>query len=263
MARLIQFACEGVTLVGSLDEASGSTGLLIVSGGSEIRSGAHGGMASLAHRIAARGIPVFRYDRRGVGDSDGDDRGFAESLPDMAAALAAFRSHCPELDSIVAFGNCDAATALALHHRVLGIDALILANPWVVEPSGDMPPPAAIRRRYRDKLLSVAGWRQLLSLNVDVAKIFKGLRRASVAGVTELAHRMAKALVTSQAPLTVVLAEGDATAIAFEDAWKTPLFDRPRGHAHVFRIPSRSHSFARAEDEERLYGAVLEALTRR
>ena len=263
MGTLIRFACEGATLVGSLDDASGTTGLLIVSGGSEIRSGAHGGMASLARRIAARGLPVFRYDRRGVGDSDGEDPGFAASLPDMAAALAAFRGHCPRLDRVVAFGNCDAATAVALHHRALGIDALILANPWVVEAGEEMPPPAAIRRRYRERLFSLAGWRRLLTLKVDFRKIFIGLRHASRAGVSELAVRVARALGASEAPLTIVLAEGDATAIAFEEAWKTSLFDRPRTHAHVFRIPSRSHSFARAEDEERLYGAVLEALTRR
>ncbi|WP_157217757.1 hydrolase 1, exosortase A system-associated [Flavisphingomonas formosensis] len=263
MGSLIRFACEGQTLVGTLDEGRAATGLLIVSGGSEIRSGAHGGMAALARRIAARGLPVFRYDRRGVGDSEGDDPGFAGSLPDLAAAVAAFRTHCPHLERLVAFGNCDAATTLALNHRAVGIDALILANPWVVEPAGDMPPPAAIRRRYRDKLLSIEGWKRLLTLQVDFRQILKGVRRASTAGITELGLAVAKALGVSNAPLTIVLAEGDATAIAFEDAWKTSLFDRPRGHAHVFRVPSRSHSFARVEDAERLYGAVMEALARR
>ena len=40
MRRLIGFACEGETLAATLDEAPGTTGLLIVSGGNEIRSGA-------------------------------------------------------------------------------------------------------------------------------------------------------------------------------------------------------------------------------
>ena len=31
---------------------------------------------------------------------------------------------------LVAFGNCDAATSLGLFHHALGIDALLLANPW-------------------------------------------------------------------------------------------------------------------------------------
>ena len=41
MRRVISFACEGETLFGSVDEAPGTTGLLIVSGGNEIRCGAH------------------------------------------------------------------------------------------------------------------------------------------------------------------------------------------------------------------------------
>src|SRR3546814_3198101 len=49
----LTFACEGAALAATLDEAPGTTGLLIVSGGNEIRSGAHRGMAMLAQRIAA------------------------------------------------------------------------------------------------------------------------------------------------------------------------------------------------------------------
>ncbi len=53
LRRLIAFGCEGETLAATLDEAGGTTGLLIVSGGSEIRSGSHRGMAMLAARFSA------------------------------------------------------------------------------------------------------------------------------------------------------------------------------------------------------------------
>ncbi|MBA4355516.1 MAG: hydrolase 1, exosortase A system-associated, partial [Novosphingobium sp.] len=61
--RHLNFACEGTTLVGTLNigQASGSSGLLIVSGGNELRSGAWGGQAQLAARLADKGFPVFRY----------------------------------------------------------------------------------------------------------------------------------------------------------------------------------------------------------
>ncbi|HEY6965299.1 MAG TPA: hydrolase 1, exosortase A system-associated, partial [Erythrobacter sp.] len=72
MTRLSHtFACGSLTLAGTLDTAPGSTGLLIVTGGNEVRSGAFGGQAALAARIAAAGFPVFRFDRRGIGDSEG------------------------------------------------------------------------------------------------------------------------------------------------------------------------------------------------
>src|SRR3546814_3575480 len=68
MRTLIAFPCEGETLVGTLDAAPGKTGLLIVSGGNAIRVGAHRGLALLAERLAAAGLPVFPFDRRGIGE---------------------------------------------------------------------------------------------------------------------------------------------------------------------------------------------------
>jgi pimeloyl-ACP methyl ester carboxylesterase len=95
-------------------------------------------------RLARHGVPVFRFDRRGVGDSEGANGGFRSSRDDLAAALAAFRKAAPQVRRMVAFGNCDAAAALLLHHAGLGIDALVLANPWTIdgeEAPERCPPP--------------------------------------------------------------------------------------------------------------------------
>ena len=69
--RHVTFACEGSELVGTLDMAAGRTGLVIVTGGNELRSGPWSSQAQIAERVAASGFPVFRFDRRGVGDSAG------------------------------------------------------------------------------------------------------------------------------------------------------------------------------------------------
>ncbi len=137
MRQHFTFLCASETLAATLDSADGTTGLLIVSGGNEIRSGAHAGMAALAAEIAAAGHPVLRYDRRGIGDSTGDNAGFESSANDIAAAAAAFRAHAPQLTRLVAFGNCDAASALALFGPAAGVDALILANMWTIETEDD------------------------------------------------------------------------------------------------------------------------------
>ncbi|HVJ03371.1 MAG TPA: hydrolase 1, exosortase A system-associated [Sphingomonas sp.] len=263
MRRLITFPCAGETLAGTLDEAPGTTGLLIVSGGNEIRIGAHRGMALLARRVAEAGYPVFRFDRRGIGDSTGENRGFESSVQDIAAASAAFRSETPRLARMVGFGNCDAATALAFFHREAGIDALLLANPWVVEATDSLPPAAAIRARYARKLRDPREWLRLLRGGVDISKLINGLRKVSQKGPEvpdSLSPRVAAALAESAAAVTILLARADNTAAAFADAFRSPTFDAARPRIAVETRDSASHSFASAEDKDWLFRQVLKSI---
>ena len=212
--RLIEFPCADATLLGTLDEAPGATGLLIVSGGNEIRIGAHRGMAQLALRIARAGHPVFRFDRRGIGDSTGENHGFETSADDIAAAAAAFRRTAPHLTRIAAFGNCDAATALAFFHARAAIDQLVLANPWVIEATDDLPPAAAIRARYVERMRDPREWARLLRGGVDIHKLASGLLKASRSQPQQengLPARMAAALGKAQPQLR--LGGGQAMAL--------------------------------------------------
>lgn len=277
MRRLTQFACAGETLFATLDcpdagadgEARGNartdTGLLIVSGGNEIRVGAHRGMAELAHRLATEcGVPVWRFDRRGVGDSTGENHGYADSGADIAAAAAAFRREVPWMRHIVGFGNCDAATALALFHAGAGIDGLILANPWTGDEEDALPPAAAIRARYAARIADPRQWRRLLSGGIDIGKLVRGLAKAAQdrgnPADPGLVERMGAALVASPAPLTFLLARADNTAIAFEQAWEhSPALAPLHGRARVNRLDSASHSFAAARDARWLFEQVAQA----
>ena len=255
MRRLIAFPCEGDTLIGTFDEGDGSAGLLIVSGGNEIRAGAHRGMAMLAARLAEAGVPVLRFDRRGVGDSSGDNRGYAGSAPDLAAAAAAFCAEAPHVTRLVGFGNCDAATTLALFGAAAGIDAVVLANPWVVErTAGDLPPPAAVRAHYLSRLLDPRQWWRLLTGAVSPARVARGLRRAAERPDAGLARRFAAAVRALDA--RVVLATGDGTAIAYADAARRVGLTLP-----TERIETASHSFAEPGDAEALERAILNVLT--
>jgi exosortase A-associated hydrolase 1 len=260
MRRLIAFPCAGETLVGTLDEASGSTGLLIVSGGNEIRIGAHRGMAMLAARVAGAGYPVLRFDRRGIGDSTGANGGFETTAEDIAAAAAAFRE--TGVTRILGFGNCDAATALAFFHDAAGVDALLLANPWAIESTDDLPPPAAIRSHYAQKLRDPKEWLRLLRGGVNIGKIFKGLIKVSQKPSQAPASLVARlgAVLASDTPTTILLARGDNTAIAFADAFKAPAFDTARGHVRIETLDSDSHSFAGASDKDWLFARVIAAL---
>ncbi len=262
MRRILSFPCEGQVLAGTLDEAAGSTGLLIVSGGNEIRIGAHRGMAKLAFDVAAAGFPVLRFDRRGIGDSDGKNTGFLASKNDIAAAIAAFREECPNVDRIIAFGNCDAASALVIHHP-LRLSALILTNIWVMEPSDDLPPSAAIKARYLERIRDPNAWIRLFTGAINLRKVLGGLTKiVRPKAVSGLATRVAKGLASYEGKISILLASRDATALAFSAEWEGGHFSaaRSRDDITLTRIDSASHSFASDADYQKLYEAVLAPL---
>ena len=268
MRRMIGFDCQGDRLAGTLDEANGTTGLIIVSGGNEIRSGAYGGQASMAQHFAALGFPVFRYDRRGVGESEGINHGFESSAGDIAAAIAAFRTEAPLVERLVAFGNCDAATSLGLFHHALEIDALLLANPWSVETScanPDVPIPpsaAAIRARYLSRLKSPRSLIDLVTGKIDLKKLAGGLAKAAQKDApSSLAERLATALVASATPIHILISERDSTAMAFMAAWKSAFFAEAWDKVAVAGFDTASHSFADAASRQWLYAQLEEHLT--
>lgn len=239
------FECEGETIACTLDDAPGSSGLLIVSGGNETRAGAFSGQAQLAARIAAAGFPVLRFDRRGVGDSTGENRGFRESREDITAVLAAFRERCPQVGRIVAFGNCDAASALMLM-RGDGCDALVLSNPWTFEEEAEnepaLPPPEAIRARYWAKLRNPSEWLRLLRGEVNLSRLRQGIGAAAArpAGPTGLAQAMAMGLDGATKPYVILIAGNDRTGQAFDRFWAT--HGDPQQGA-VLRCPGASHAY--------------------
>lgn len=260
MRRLTTFPCEGEPLAASLDDAGGTTGLLLVIGGSQTRIGSHRMYERLAKALAEKGFPCFRYDRRGVGDSSGADFGFRGSGPDLAAATAAFRVESPAVTRIIGFGLCDGASALALFGGHAGLDGLIVVNPWLVETAEeDSPPPAAIRRHYWNRLTSREGWLKIITGAVNWRKLFSGFRKAAApVRRAPLATDIANALRASALPARLILAKGDATAIAAEAELKDAAFEGLIAGRET--LDTDSHTFARPGDEAALLAAVERAL---
>lgn len=255
MSRLhLTFACGDSQLAATVDSASGSTGLLLVSGGNEVRSGAFGGQAALAADIAGAGYPVFRFDRRGVGDSEGENRGFRKSGKDIAAALATFRAISPQVTRVVGFGNCDAASALMLAGGA-GCDALVLSNPWTYDEEGEETlPPAAIRSRYSEKLRNTKELVRLLSGGVNLRKLVAGMRRAlrAPAPPSTLAEEMRAGLADFYGPARFLVAGADRTGMAFENTWG----DDPR----LSRCDHATHAYVEAESRKWLQEELLSVL---
>jgi exosortase A-associated hydrolase 1 len=254
--------CEGAAMAATLDgkPEGAQTALLIVSGGNEIRSGAWGGQAWLAERVAAAGYPVLRFDRRGVGDSEGTNATYRGSGLDLAAAVNWLRAAAPGA-RIAAMGNCDAASALMLNAGV-GADALILCNPWTIEGEDEGASEearagaqvASLRAHYRARLANPAALLRLLSGKVSL----KGLAQSVIAMARRrpktpegLAERMALGLARFAGPVAILIGERDRTARVFLDAWDAE-------DARIRRCEGAGHSFV--EDREWLVDEVLKGL---
>ncbi len=257
LRSIITIPCEGDELLATIDgPADARIGWLFVVGGSQTRVGPHRLYERLAYRLAEAGHAVLRFDRRGIGDSEGQDQGYLGSARDINAAAKALRNNFTKLDQLFAFGLCDGASAIALHGEPLALTGAVLANPWVVEPQGDLPPAAAIRGHYRRRILDPRAWWRLLSGGVNFHKLARGIANSGKRADDHLIRRFTAGLPPRS---RIVLAEGDGTAQAFASAWKN-LAAGERPAADMVRIPTTSHSFADPAAFEALADALLGAV---
>jgi len=152
------FSCEGSQLIGILHHAENSEkiGLVIVVGGPQTRVGSHRQFVQLARTLAANGIPVLRFDYRGMGDSDGTTRDFEHVNEDIRAAIDVMQER-GGVDRVILWGLCDAVPAItayaATDERVRGI---ALLNPWVRTTTGIAK--AYMRTYYIRRLFSREFW---------------------------------------------------------------------------------------------------------
>ncbi len=199
----------------------------------------------------------MRFDRRGVGDSQGANGEFRSSAPDIAAALAAFRAQCPSLARVVGFGNCDGASALMLAGGG-GCAALVLSNPWTFEGTGEdeqESPPEVVRDHYRKRLTDPAAIRRLLSGQVSLKKLAGSLLGAlrPAAPPTTLAQDIASGIAAYSGDITFLIAERDRTGKAFLATWD-------KADPRIRTCPDATHAYVEPHAREWLEAQLVEAL---
>lgn len=230
--QAIVFPCADESLLGivALPDAPLTVGVLVVVGGPQYRVGSHRQFLLLARALAAAGYPAMRFDYRGMGDSSGEMSHFEAVDEDIAAALAAFRRQCPQLERIVLWGLCDAATAALLYWertRDAGLGGLVLLNPWA--RSETTLARTHIKHYYLRRLMQGEFWRKLLGGRLGIGRAVRDLAgnwlRARQAGAAEAAvaaepfqKRMMRALADFPGPSLLVLSDDDYTAKEFLEA---------------------------------------------
>lgn len=228
----LKIECQGEVLIGIVSDdpeacATTDLGLLIIVGGPQYRVGSHRQFVQLARKVAMSGIPVLRFDVRGMGDSTGSLHTFEQTAEDIAAAMMAFQQARPGLRRIALWGLCDAASAALLYmheRRDPRVAGLALLNPWVRSTNSEAR--ARIRHYYLERLMQGVFWRKLFSGRVTWSALKRFLRSLQ-ASLQSLNHpsgvilsfqdRMADSWSTFRGPILLLLCENDFTAREFQD----------------------------------------------
>lgn len=229
--QAITFSCAGEVLLGivAVPEQQQATGVLVVVGGPQYRIGSHRQFLLLSRAVAEAGCPTMRFDCRGMGDSTGEKRDFEAINDDIGAAIDAFQARCPQVERIVLWGLCDAASASLLYWeatRDTRVCGLVLLNPWV--RSEATLARIHIKHYYGQRLLQAEFWRKLLSGNLGVARALSGFmtswmraRRATDRNIVQtlpFQKRMMRAMDDFPGQMLLVLSGDDYTAKEFIEA---------------------------------------------
>ena len=255
MIRPLAISCGGTPLAATLHPGEAPRAALIVSGGVQTRVGPHRLFTQLAEALGGQGMAALRFDRRGVGDSEGENTGFLGSAEDIAAAASVLRSEGGT--DIVGIGLCDGAAALALFGAASGIQRLVLLNPWSFDSDVAEMPAAAQRDRTLKRLLDPRNWLRILSGGIDVKGALKTLVNRDTASESALSARLIAAINAFPGPVLVPLSRGDATAEAF-----AALLPALGAHVHPVWLENADHTLTRPEARQALFTAITDWLAK-
>jgi exosortase A-associated hydrolase 1/exosortase A-associated hydrolase 2 len=279
--QALTFDCHGDELVGVLHHGveEASTAVLIVVGGPQYRVGSHRQFVSMSRQLAAAGVPVLRFDYRGMGDSAGSFAGFQGVGDDTLSAVDTLQRMLPGIQKVILLGLCDAATAAAFYapadERIAG---LVLINPWVRTERGQAR--TYLRHYYLARLLDRGWWKKVLGgdfkLVESLRSMQKNLRNAVQTPVRsdqssleqgaprtedDLIGRLYRALDGFCNPVLLILSGRDLTAAEFQDASNANVRFRSllaEQRIEFYRLPEADHTFSREVWRDEVTQRILE-----
>ncbi len=231
----VVFECQGEQLVAIIHRADSefNTGVLIVVGGPQYRVGSHRQFLLLARALALQGIPVMRFDVRGMGDSGGAQRRFDQLDEDIRAAIDDFMVACPQLDCVVLWGLCDAASAAIFYaYQDDRVKGLVLLNPWVFTEQGAAK--AYLKHYYIQRLMSRDFWVKVFRFKFNFGESISSMlglimqtrgddksvpvcKLDMVDRSLSLPMRMRECFARFSGPVLLILSGRDLTADEFKD----------------------------------------------
>ncbi len=268
-------------LVGVFTPGQNTTGLLIVVGGPQYRVGSHRQFVKLCRAAALDGIPSFRFDVVGMGDSAGPLTPFYQQSAYIHTAIDQFFARQPQLKSVVLWGLCDGASAILLALRQqqdARVAGLVLLNPWVRQQQSYAK--TMVKHYYLKRLTSKEFWQKLGSGQFKALQSLTSLwqniqqaqtKAAPTSHLIEMSHEqnyvqhMQQSWQQLKAPVCVITSGEDLTAQEFIDLcqhdmqWQLLL--QKAQHHH---LPAANHTFSTElwrQEVEQLTISVIKQLT--
>ncbi|MGH8179158.1 MAG: hydrolase 1, exosortase A system-associated [Steroidobacter sp.] len=268
----VVFECAGEQLLAVMHHAGARVGVLVVVGGPQYRVGSHRQFVLMSRALAQAGYSVFRFDYRGMGDSDGAPRNFEAISEDIRVAIDAFVKQAPQLQGVVLWGLCDAASACLMYASTdTRVRAAIIANPWVHTEAGAAT--AYIKHYYGRRLLQRSFWAKVVKgdfkVGESIADFARKLARASTGArsaaqpAQSFIERMRAGLQRFTGPVLVLMSENDLTAQEFRGlccsntAWAKLL---ARKDCEVAELDGADHTFSSREALDRVTRRCVEWL---
>ncbi|NQX88208.1 MAG: hydrolase 1, exosortase A system-associated [Halioglobus sp.] len=268
--RGIIFDCGDDRLVGvaTLPHVEAEIGVIILVGGPQYRVGSHRQFTQLGRSLGEVGIPSFRFDFAGRGDSEGKARSFDQTHDDITAAVEAFCLAADSVSRIVLWGLCDAASSAMIHaYRHPQISGMVLLNPWV--HAGEYAPDVKLSYFYRPFLADSSRWRNTLAARKKIIPKLRELVRDGVALVENrsaaydqpFVQQMFDGLRLFRHEVLIVLSAEDLTATEFRSLvsnnpeW-TKLIAGPS--IKTLTVNGADHTFSKAIWKEQVAQLTIE-----
>jgi len=263
------FDCQGKQLLGILHSCNpiGNCGVLIVVGGHQYRVGGSRQFVLLARELAAKNLPTFRFDVRGMGDSAGKTRDFQHLDTDIRAAIDCFFACSPGLKHVVLWGLCDGASAALFYaYQDSRVKGLVLLNPWMHTEQGAAQ--TYLKHYYLQRLLSRDFWKKIFSFNFNFAESISSflmmLKQAvsrtaidhhpadthsKIAENLPLPIRMRECLKQFNHPVLFILSGRDLTASQFKNEVKADTIWQGlinEGRTTTCELAEADHTFSKS-----------------
>ncbi len=279
MEEAVHFICNNKRLYGVLHLPDGMIKpdriVIMVTGGPQVRTGAHRLYVQLSRFLCENNWPSLRFDYEGMGDSEGNFVGFQHAEPSITAAISFLQERFSAPLKFIFWSLCDGATAVALYSAMHSrhVNGMILCNPLVITEDGLAR--STIRhyylKRFFEKEFLYKVIRFKLNLKDTIQSIWQLLREAQLfTGDKTVASDSSKPKLPSMVidslqvfadKVNIILSTDDIVASNFLDELKkTPLLKIENNNITLHVIEGADHTFVDPSAKQKLFNITLKAL---